>query len=166
MATRNGGAPPVAKRARTEPSADHSGQTKRLQGELRSLIMSADKGISAFPDEDTILRWGGTVVGAEGTVYAGQTYKLRIQFPADYPYTAPTVTFVTPIFHPNVDAQGNVCVDILQDKWSPAYNVRTLLLSLQSLLGEPNNDSPLNVKAAQIWGSPEFEAEVKKLLDH
>jgi ubiquitin-conjugating enzyme E2 C len=50
-----------------------------------------------------------------------------------------------------VDTAGNICLDILKDKWSAIYNVQTVLLSLQSLLGEPNNDSPLNGHAAQIW---------------
>ena len=78
-------------------------------------------------------------------------YKLSIKFPATYPYTAPTVKFETPCFHPNVDQFGNICLDILKDKWSAVYNVRTVLLSIQSLLGEPNNESPLNGYAAALW---------------
>ncbi len=58
--------------------------------------------------------------------------------------------FETACFHPNVDQYGNICLDILKDKWSAAYSVRTILLSLQSLLGEPNNDSPLNAYAAKV----------------
>ena len=57
------------------------------------------------------------------------------------------------VFHPNVDPAGNICLDILKDKWSAAYSVSTVLLSLQSLLGEPNNASPLNVEASQLWNS-------------
>ena len=63
-------------------------------------------------------------------------YKLRLDFPAGYPYTAPTVRFTTPCFHPNVDKHGNICLDILKEKWSALYEVRTILLSIQSLLGE------------------------------
>ena len=58
--------------------------------------------------------------------------------------------FDTPCFHPNVDQHGNICLDILKEKWSAAYSVRTVLLSIQSLLGEPNNDSPLNAYAAKV----------------
>merc|ERR1712224_553165 len=72
-----------------------------------------------------------------------------------YPYEAPTVKFVTPCFHPNVDTAGNICLDILKDKWSAAFSVRTVLMSLQSLLGDPNNDSPLNTYAAQLWDNTE-----------
>jgi ubiquitin-protein ligase len=68
-------------------------------------------------------------------VYAGLTYKLTLEFPHSYPYSAPVVRFLTPCFHPNVDSVGNICLDILKDKWSALYDVRTILLSIQSLLG-------------------------------
>ncbi|XP_018419810.1 PREDICTED: ubiquitin-conjugating enzyme E2 C isoform X2 [Nanorana parkeri] len=84
-------------------------------------------------------------------VYENLRYKLSMEFPSGYPYNAPTVKFITPCFHPNVDSHGNICLDILKDKWSALYDVRTILLSLQSLLGEPNNDSPLNAHAAELW---------------
>jgi len=127
--------------------------SKRLQSELMSLMMSGDKGISAFPDGDNLLSWIGTVEGPEDSVYQGLKYKLRLEFPAGYPYQSPTVKFSTPCFHPNVDSHGNICLDILKEKWSALYEVRTILLSIQSLLGEPNNDSPLNTHAAEMWAN-------------
>ena len=84
------------------------------------------------------------------TVYEGATYKLSLKFPQNYPYAAPTVKFETPCFHPNVDQHGNICLDILKEEWSAIYNVSTILISIQSLLGEPNNASPLNPYAAQV----------------
>ena len=68
-------------------------------------------------------------------VYDELKYKLCLEFPSSYPYSAPTVKFVTPCYHPNVDLSGNICLDILKDKWSASYDVRTILLSIQSLLG-------------------------------
>ncbi|XP_038606525.1 ubiquitin-conjugating enzyme E2 C isoform X1 [Tachyglossus aculeatus] len=127
---------------------------KRLQQELMTLMMSGDKGISAFPESDNLFRWVGTIHGAVGTVYEDLRYKLSLEFPSGYPYNAPTVKFVTPCYHPNVDTQGNICLDILKDKWSALYDVRTILLSIQSLLGEPNIDSPLNTHAAELWKNP------------
>lgn len=115
------------------------------------LMMSSEKGISAFPDGDNIFRWIGTISGPLDTVYSGQKYKLQLEFPNSYPYAAPLVKFVTPCFHPNVDISGAICLDILKDKWSALYDVRTILLSIQSLLGEPNNESPLNVQASLMW---------------
>jgi ubiquitin-conjugating enzyme E2 C len=68
------------------------------------------------------------------------------------------------MYHPNVDTHGNICLDILKEKWSAVYNVQTVLLSLQSLLGEPNNDSPLNLAAAEMWDKKEeFKEQVLKV---
>jgi len=142
--------------------SDSAAVARRLQSELMSLMTSADAGISAFPDGDNIFSWVGTIEGAEATVYEGLKYKLNLAFPNDYPFKAPTVKFDTPCFHPNVDQFGNICLDILKEKWSAVYNVRTILLSIQSLLGEPNNDSPLNAQAAQLWANQE---EYKKVLN-
>ncbi|XP_068926863.1 ubiquitin-conjugating enzyme E2 C-like isoform X3 [Petaurus breviceps papuanus] len=87
-------------------------------------------------------------------VYEDLRYKLSLEFPSSYPYNAPTVKFVTPWYHPNVDTQGNIFLDILKDKSSALYDVRTILLSIQSVLGEPNIDSPLNTHAAELWTNP------------
>ena len=129
--------------------------TKRLQSELMKLMMAGDKNATAFPQGDNLFEWQGSITGAPGTVYEGLKYKLSLKFPEDYPYSAPTIKFVTPCFHPNVDNHGNICLDILKEKWSAAYSVETILVSLRSLLGEPNNDSPLNGYAAQIWDNQE-----------
>ena len=88
-----------------------------------SLMMSGDKGISAFPDGDNLLSWVGTVEGPKDSVYEGLKFKLRLEFPAGYPYQSPTVRFSTPCFHPNVDTHGNICLDILKEKWSALYEV-------------------------------------------
>lgn len=114
--------------------------------------MSSPPGVSAFPESDSnLLKWTGTVEGPEGTFYQNLKFKLSIQFPPNYPYSAPTIKFTSPMWHPNVDMSGNICLDILKEKWSAIYNVQTILLSLQSLLGEPNNSSPLNAQAAQLY---------------
>lgn len=143
------------------PTKDTHSVSKRLQQELRTLLMSGDSGITAFPDGDNLFKWIATLAGAKGTVYEGLSYKLTLEFPSGYPYQAPTVKFQTPCWHPNVDQRGNICLDILKEKWSALYDVRTILLSLQSLLGEPNNESPLNAQAAEQWSNQE---EYKQII--
>ncbi|XP_074321254.1 ubiquitin-conjugating enzyme E2 20-like [Silene latifolia] len=143
-------------------TVDTKSVLKRLQSELMSLMMSGDPGISAFPEEDNIFTWKGTIQGSKGTVFEGTEYKLVLRFPNDYPFKPPVVKFETACFHPNVDGLGNICLDIFQDKWSSAYDVRTILLSLQSLLGEPNTSSPLNTQAAALWSNQE---EYRKMVE-
>ncbi|PVU93559.1 hypothetical protein BB561_003204 [Smittium simulii] len=137
---------------------------KRLKNELMGLMMANIKGITAFPESDNMLSWIGSIEGAAETVYSGLKYKIKIKFSNDFPITAPTIVFTTPIYHPNVDKQGNICLDILKEEWSAVYNVQTILLSLQSLLGEPNPASPLNVDAAKLWENQ--EAYKTALLEH
>ncbi|XP_043843494.1 ubiquitin-conjugating enzyme E2 C-like [Dromiciops gliroides] len=123
---------------------------KKLQQELMTLMMSGDKGISAFPESDNLFKWVGTIHGVAGTVYEDLKYKLSLEFSSGYPYNSSIVKFVIPCYHPNVDTQGNICLDILKDKWSALYDVRTILLSIQRPLGEPNIDSPLKTHATEL----------------
>ena len=71
---------------------------------------------------------------------------------------APKVRFLTKIYHPNIDTLGRICLDILKDKWSPALQIRTVLLSIQALLSAPNPDDPLSEKIAKAWKVDEAEA--------
>ncbi|CCD13333.1 unnamed protein product [Trypanosoma congolense IL3000] len=133
----------------------------RLQKEFMEMMSCDADGISAFPVNDNLFHWVGTMQGAADTAYEGLEYKLCIEFPPNYPFSAPYVRFMTPCFHPNVDSQGNICLDILKDKWSAVYSITKVLLSIQSLLGNPNNQSPLNSRAATMWNDQAaFRAEV------
>ncbi|KKY24731.1 putative ubiquitin conjugating enzyme [Diplodia seriata] len=155
---------PEANKASTPAKPANNGNvTKRLQTELMTLMMSPSPGVSAFPNESNFLEWTGTIEGPEGTPYAGLTLKLSFSFPHNYPYAPPTVLFKTPIYHPNIDFSGRICLDILKEKWSAIYNVQSVLLSLQSLLGEPNNASPLNGQAAELWDN-DFEEFKRNVL--
>eukprot|EP01006_Ploeotia_vitrea_P050875 TRINITY_DN67510_c5_g4_i1.p1 TRINITY_DN67510_c5_g4~~TRINITY_DN67510_c5_g4_i1.p1 ORF type:complete len:175 (-),score=13.50 TRINITY_DN67510_c5_g4_i1:68-592(-) len=125
--------------------------TKRLQSELMGLMMNKPHGVSAFPENENLYSWVATINGTEGTPYEGLSFKLSLKFPNTYPYSPPTVKFDTPCFHPNVDQHGYICLDILKEQWSAVYSVSQVLISIQSLLGEPNNESPLNTHAASLW---------------
>jgi ubiquitin-conjugating enzyme E2 N len=86
------------------------------------------------------------------------SYPLRVFLPEDYPMSAPKVRFITRIYHPNIDKLGRICLDILKDKWSPALQIRTVLLSIQALLSAPNPDDPLANDVAELWKVNEQEA--------
>jgi len=68
------------------------------------------------------------------------------------------VRFLTKIYHPNVDKLGRICLDILKDKWSPALQIRTVLLSIQALMSAPNPDDPLDEGIAKHWKTNEVDA--------
>ncbi|OAF65809.1 hypothetical protein A3Q56_06474 [Intoshia linei] len=136
----------------------------RLQKELMLMMKNQLKGITAFPSDGNLEKWICTIEGAKGTPYEEQTYKLQFDIPEDYPYKPPKVKFITSIYHPNIDYSGAICLDILNDSWSAIYNIESLLVSIQSLLGEPNNKSPLNGQAARDWSkAAKFKSEVLRV---
>lgn len=68
----------------------------------------------------------------------------------------PKVLFRTKIYHPNIDKLGKICLDILKTKWSPALQIRAVLLSIQALMSHPNLEDPLDQKVADHFkNSPE-----------
>jgi ubiquitin-conjugating enzyme E2 C len=135
-------------------AANDSKAAKRLQKELMELMMSDIQGISAFPDNDNLFQWIATVQGADQTVYEGLEFQLLLKFSQNYPFDAPVVSFITPCYHPNVDTHGTICLDTLKENWSAINTASTVLLSIQSLLDNPNIHSPLNSHAAAMWKDP------------
>ena len=125
--------------------------TKRIQKELNELIHDPPANCSGGPQFDDIMKWRATITVPEGTPYHGGIFFLDIYFPNDYPFKPPHVIFATPILHPNVSSSGNICIDILKDKWSPALTVSKLLLSISSLMHEPNPDDPLVPDLAHLY---------------
>jgi len=144
-------------------NSKNSSVTKRLMKELSDIMLSNDKNVTAFPEEEDTFKWIGKIRGPEDSVYSGMAYKLCLKFPATYPYEAPTITFTTPCFHPNVDLAGNICLDTLKERWSSCNSVHSILVSIQSLLQDPNVSSPLNGRAATLWENPkEYKEELDK----
>mmetsp|Transcript_14548 Transcript_14548/g.47413 ORF Transcript_14548/g.47413 Transcript_14548/m.47413 type:complete len:111 (+) Transcript_14548:393-725(+) len=89
-------------------------------------------------------------MGPDESPYSGGVFFLNIHFPADYPFKPPKVSFTTRIYHCNINANGGICLDILKDQWSPALTISKVLLSICSLLTDPNPDDPLVPEIAQI----------------
>ncbi|PIK52855.1 Ubiquitin-conjugating enzyme E2-17 kDa [Apostichopus japonicus] len=83
--------------------------------------------------------------------YQGGVFSLNINFPTDYPFKPPKVSFTTKIYHPNINTNGSICLDILRAQWSPALTISKVLLSICSLLTDPNPDDPLVPEIARIY---------------
>ena len=136
---------------------------KRIQKELAELIKTPPSNCSAGPvSEDNLYLWQGTIMGPEGSPYHGGLFYLKIELPLEYPFKAPKITFTTRIFHCNVNSAGGICLDILKDKWVPVYTIRTIIISIISLLSDPNPDSPLNGQAAQLYNESKLSTEGRR----
>jgi ubiquitin-conjugating enzyme E2 A len=100
-------------------------------------------------------------------VASGGTFKLELQFSEEYPNKPPSVKFVSKLFHPNVYANGAICLDILQNQWSPIYDIAAILTSIQSLLTDPNPNSPANVEAAKLYqeNRREYDRKVMEVVE-
>lgn len=137
---------------------------KRLQKELLDMEKDAPSNCSAGLINDDIFSWKATLLGPTGTPYEGGVFYLKIFFTPDYPFKPPKITFETKIYHPNINSVGAICLDILKDNWSPALNISKVLLSICSLLSDPNPDDPLVSEIANIYKSnkAQYEANARE----
>ncbi|EJT99600.1 ubiquitin-conjugating enzyme [Dacryopinax primogenitus] len=124
---------------------------KRILKETERLRNDPAPGITAVPHEDNVRYFDVTVEGPDGSPFAGGNFHLELFLPEEYPMAPPKVRFLTKIYHPNIDKLGRICLDILKDKWSPALQIRTVLLSVQALLSSPNPDDPLATDVAKHY---------------
>ena len=81
--------------------------------------------------------------GPKDTPFENGFFKLTINMPTDYPYKPPKMKFLTKMYHPNIASDGSICIDILKDQWSSALRLNTVILSISSLLANPNPNDPL-----------------------
>lgn len=124
---------------------------RRIQKELSDVNRDPPAGCSCGPVGDNMYKWEGIIMGPADSPFAGGVFKLYIDFPTDYPFKAPKVWFGTKIYHPNINSAGGICLDILKDQWSPALTITKVLLSILSLLTDPNPDDPLCPEIAQEY---------------
>ena len=125
--------------------------TKRLEKEINELHTYEGNSFGANPLNDNLYIWEAFILGPLGTPYEGGKFRLKIEFPLEYPYKPPKVNFVTRIFHCNINSNGNICLDILYDKWSPVLTTGKILLSITSLLSECNPEDPLVPTIANLY---------------
>ncbi|MEL6702548.1 MAG: ubiquitin-conjugating enzyme E2 [Pseudomonadota bacterium] len=125
---------------------------KRIKKELHDLEADILPNFSAGPiNLSDMYHWQGSIMGPKDSPFYGGVFFLDIRFPADYPFKPPKLTFKTRIYHPNINSNGSICLDILKDQWSPALTISKVLLSLLSLLTDPNPDDPLVPEIAHVY---------------
>jgi ubiquitin-conjugating enzyme E2 A len=140
-------------------------------------------GVSASPVADNVMTWyvttppnqsrtltisrNAVIIGPTDTPFEDGTFRLVMQFEEAYPNKPPGVKFVSQMFHPNVYGTGELCLDILQNRWSPTYDVAAILTSIQSLLNDPNTSSPANVEASNLYkdNRKEYTKRVRETVE-
>ena len=123
----------------------------RIKKEMKEMQLDPPSNCSAGPLGDDLLHWSGSIIGSEDTPFQGGIFKIDIKFPTDYPFKPPKVTFITKIYHPNVNASGQICLDVLKEQWSPALTISKVLLSVCSLMSDANPSDPLVPEIAMIY---------------
>ena len=126
--------------------------TKRITREMNEMNASPPEDCTAGPENDNnLFEWTATVAGPAGSPYEGGQFFLKINFPNDYPFKPPKITFQTKIYHPNINSKGEICLDILKDSWAPSNTIHAVLVSLQSLFTDPNVNDPLEAEIAALY---------------
>ena len=132
-----------------------------------SLQNDPPSGVTGAPMDTNIMMWQAVIFGPDDTPWEGGTFKLVLEFTEDYPNKAPQVRFLTKMFHPNIYNDGQICLDILQNQWSPIYDISAILTSIQSLLCDPNPASPANSEASRLYNENrrEYNRRVREIVE-
>ncbi|KAH8235832.1 hypothetical protein KR032_008688, partial [Drosophila birchii] len=127
------------------------GAIDRIRRELQIFWNEPLDGCKVDVDSD-LFTWKASITGPDNTPYEGGVFHLVLLFDEQYPYSPPKVSFLTKIYHCNIiSSTGNICLDILTSEWSPALTVSKVLLSIISLLADPNPDDPLVLPLAELY---------------
>lgn len=133
-----------------------SNNNSRLKKEIAMLTSDPGPGVSAWPsDPDNLHVISAQITGPDNSPYSGGVFSLSVEIPDRYPFEPPRVRFVTPVYHPNIDKDGRICLDTLktppQGSWSPSVNINTLLLTIRILLEHPNPDDGLVLEITEQY---------------
>ncbi|CAG8479805.1 1738_t:CDS:2 [Gigaspora margarita] len=137
---------------------------KRINKELNDIRQDPPPYCSAGPVGEDLFHWQATITGPLESPYKEGVFFLDINFPTEYPFKPPKVTFITKIYHPNINSNGSISLDILSSQWSPALTISKVLLSIRFFLTDPNPDDPLVPEIAHIYKTDRthYEAIVRE----
>merc|ERR1711916_281880 len=121
----------------------------RIQKDIQELELGSNMTIDFPNGADDMLNFVITMRPDEG-LYSGGTFQFTFEIPSGYPHTVPKVHCDTKVYHPNIDLEGNICLNILREDWVPILNINAVVYGLQFLFLEPNPDDPLNKDAATV----------------
>ncbi|ELU10105.1 hypothetical protein CAPTEDRAFT_149080 [Capitella teleta] len=121
--------------------------------------------LTEFPDPDDLLTFKLIICPDEG-FYKGGRFTFSFKVGQGYPHEPPKVKCDTMVYHPNIDLEGNVCLNILREDWKPVLTISSIVYGLQFLFLEPNPEDPLNKDAAEVLQNNRrlFEQNVAKAM--
>lgn len=119
----------------------------RVQKDLTELDLPSTMRTD-FPDAADLLNFN-LYINPDDGMYRGGSFKFDFKINTNYPHDPPKVRCTQKIYHPNIDLEGNVCLNILREDWKPVLNLNSVVVGLQYLFLEPNADDPLNKEAAE-----------------
>lgn len=135
----------------------------RMQKDMSELKLEKGCGL-VFPNgEDDLMNFKLSIAPIDG-MYKGGKFVFDFKVPKSYPHDAPKVLCETTVFHPNIDMEGHVCLNILREDWKPVLTIQSVIMGLQFLMLEPNADDPLNKEAANLLAenARKFEQMVRE----
>ncbi len=127
-----------------------SAAVARLRREHTGLINDCSVGVNAEPvSEDNLLHWQAVILGPPWSDYEGGTYYLEFKYLEVYPFNPPSVRFLTPILHPNVNSKsGHIC---LMEDWTAGLFITPLLVMIQALMSKPQPHNPMDVELSKLY---------------
>ncbi|XP_046744577.1 ubiquitin-conjugating enzyme E2 T-like [Diprion similis] len=140
----------------------------RMKRELAKMAENPPEGICCYPKSDKIDVLAANILGPLGSPYEGGLFQLEIEIPESYPFEPPRLKFLTPVYHPNIDDAGRICMDLLKmppkGGWKPTISIENLLTAVQLLLSYPNPDDPLMAEIAEEYrlNKAVFERKARK----
>ncbi|GBB85276.1 hypothetical protein RclHR1_11830007 [Rhizophagus clarus] len=124
---------------------------KRINKELHDLGRDPPSSCSAGPIGDDLFHWQATIMGPADSPYSGGVFFLAIHFPTDYPFIPPKVNFTTRVYHPNINSNGSISLNVLSHLWTPALTISKVLLMICAYLNDPCPDDPLVPEVAHVY---------------
>ncbi len=134
-------------------SATSIRRIKKEWSDINLEIEKSDESIVVKLINEELTHWNATIIGPDGSPFEGGKFTLDITFPSEYPFKPPVIKFLNKMYHPNINTSGSICLDILKDQWSPALSIFKVLLSISSLLADPNPNDPLSPEVANVYKS-------------
>ena len=140
---------------------------KKLLADFENIQKNPSDNFSTVPNKSNVMIWNAVIFGPQDSPYEDGVFKLTMTFCDEYPYIPPQVQFTSKMFHPNIFSDGKVCPEILQNGWTPAIEVASILTIIRSILFNPSIKYEVNKKASEMFQNnfEDYKKEVENCVE-